>query len=177
MAMPLLEQPTRVRGWTELVAMVWLVGVGALICDYLQLSWPLIVGARTLFATAVCATLWLTLIPRARCLAGTSQAELYSLTRLVSRWVYILMYGLAIVRVSLNLYDASHQCFLCSATAATGPVRSLDDFQFYIACCVVPLWLVRAIALTVPFKPVRATTTCPPPSGSNSLIVEIPGSG
>jgi hypothetical protein len=51
--------------------------------------------------------------------------------------VYILMYGLALARVVLYLYESSQHF-----------VRPMDDFQFYIACCVLPLWFARAAILT-----------------------------
>lgn len=156
MATALVEQPTRGNGWLGRATLVWLVGVAALICDDFQLSRPLIIGARTVFATAVCTVICLALIPKARSLAGTSRAELYVFTRLVSRWVYIFLYSLAIVRVGLNLYDARHHCLFCSAQEVLAPPRSLDNFQIYIACCVVPLWVVRAIVLAFPFNPGRA---------------------
>src|SRR5690349_16653841 len=123
-----------------LAAVAWFVGLIALICDYVQALRPLIISLHVLFGILTCAAICLALIPKARSLADAPQAELYLFTRLVSRWVYILMYGLAIVRVSLNLYAATQHCTLCSAPGATGSVRSLDDFQFYIACCIVPLW-------------------------------------
>jgi hypothetical protein len=129
--------------------------VVALLFDHLQLSRPLIISMHTLFGILTCAAICLALIPNARSLAEGPQAELYLFVRSVSRWVYILLYGLAIVRVSFNLYDATQHCALCGARSATGSVRSLDDFQFYIGCCIVPLWLVRAVVLTVPFNPIH----------------------
>ena len=134
----------RDRIWAAAAA--WLAGVSALLCDHFEASLPFIIGARALFAVAACGTIFLVLMGKARELAGTSQAQLYQFARRVSRWVYILLYGLAITRVSLYLYDVSH-CAGCKTANAIVPVRSLDDFQFYVICCVASLWVVRAWVL------------------------------
>jgi hypothetical protein len=63
-----------------------------------------------------------------------------SLGRLVSRWTYILLYGLALVRIGL---------YLCEGRA---PVSSLDDFQFYIVASVAPLWVIRSAVLARPLS-------------------------
>ena len=147
-----------------LAATAWVVGLMALTCDYLQPSRSLILGVRAFFGIMTCAAICLALIPKARSLAGAPRAELYLFARLVSRWVYISMYGLALVRVGLSLYDATQHCTVCGTQSTMAPVRSLEDFQYYIACCVVPLWLVRAIVLVVPFNPIRSVTSstaCP----------------
>ncbi len=140
----------RDRNCIGLAATAWIVGLAALACDYLQPSPPLVISMRTLFGIATCTAIYVALIPKARALADAPQVQLYLLTRLVSRWVYILMYGLALARVSLNLYDT---------TLAIAPARPLDDFQFYIACIVVPLWVLRAIVLKVPFNAIRGLTS------------------
>jgi hypothetical protein len=88
----------------------------------------------------------------ARAIAGTSQHDLYQMTRLVSRWVYILLYALAMVRVLFYLYEASQHCGSCSATKTVDAVRPLDDFQLYVAFCAVPLWVVRTLVLAMPFR-------------------------
>jgi hypothetical protein len=134
------------RDYILAAATAWLIGLSALLCDHFQPSLPFIIGSHVLFAVATCGAICLVLIGKARALAGTSQPELYLFTRLVSRWVYILMYALALVRVALHLYE-------------TSSARSLDDFQFYIACCVVPLWAIRAVVLAMPLKS-RATSEC-----------------
>jgi hypothetical protein len=150
------RHPMRDHGPIGMGAVAWLIGVAALVCDYLQASRPLILGMHTLFGMVVGATICLALIPKACSLRQASRAELYLFTRSVSHWVYIFMYALAIVRVGLNFYEASQPCSLCAAHSGAGSIRSMDDFQFYIACCVVPLWVVRAIVLMVPFPPIRA---------------------
>src|SRR5690242_12875511 len=128
------------RGFIWVAATVWLIGCAALLCEHFQPSSPLVIGMHALFAVGTCAAICLVLFAKAHALAGTSQPELYQIVRLVSRWVYILLYALAVVRMILYLYEA-------------GPaVRSPDDFQFYVACVVLPLWLVRAVVLAVPFR-------------------------
>ena len=66
--------------------------------------------------------------------------------RLISRWVYILMYALAVARVGLYLYEENQLCTYCGAATAVASARPLDDFQFYVACCVLPLWVVTNMA-------------------------------
>lgn len=145
------------RDYILAAATAWFIGLSALFCDHLQPSLPLIVGTRALFAIATCGAIWLVLIAKARTLAGLAQVELYQFTRLVSRWVYILLYALAVMRVSLYLYEASRHCSLCKATNTPDSVRSLDDFQFYVICCVAPLWAARAWVLAAPFNTGTAT--------------------
>jgi hypothetical protein len=132
-------------------AAAWIIGLAALVCDHLHPAWTVIIGMRTLFAFAATTAIGLVLIAGARDLEGADRSQLYLLTRLVSRWVYILMYVLAIVRVGFYLLESSQHF-----------VRPMDDFQFYIACCVAPLWLVRAAVLAGPFKWLHRTR--PPPS-------------
>jgi hypothetical protein len=134
------------RDWIAIASTAWIIGLAALLCDHFQPYRPLIVALHALFAVASCGAICLIVIPRARALAGSSQTELYLFTRLVSRWVYISMYILAIVWVGLSLHDAGRYCAACTTPAPPA------DFQFYVASCVAPWWLVRAIVLAVPFK-------------------------
>ena len=136
------------RGGIWIAAVAWFIGLAALLCDRFQPSALLVVGMRTLFGIAVCAAICLVLIPPARALAGANRLQLHLHTRLVSHWVYILLYALAAVRVGMFLYDQSQHCTLCAARGAAASVRPLDDFLFYIACCIAPLWVVRAMVLT-----------------------------
>ena len=138
------------RGWIWVAPTAWIVGLAALLCEHFQPSGSLVIAMRTLFGIATCAAICLVLISKARALAGMPQLELYLFTRLVSHWVYILMYLLAAARVGLYLYDVSRHCTR-NGPGCLGSVRPLDDFQFYVACCVVPLWMVRAMVLTLPF--------------------------
>lgn len=121
-------------------AAAWVVGLAALLCDHFQPVAPVIIGMHGLFGIAACGAICLALIPAARVS-----------TRLISRWVYSLMYILAIVRVCLYLYE-SHPDGL---QLALRPVRPVDDFQFYVCCCVIPLWVVRAAVLSAPFRRVN----------------------
>src|SRR5690349_15345861 len=95
----------RNRDWISVAAAVWSIGLMALLCDHLRLSIPLVIGVRMLFVAATSCAIGFTLFNKARALAGTSQEELYSFSRLVSRWVYILMYGLGIARIALCVYE------------------------------------------------------------------------
>lgn len=107
---------------------------------------------RALFTMATCGALCLVLVSKARNSAGTPPIELYLFARLVSRWVYILVYVLAMARVALYLYEASQQRALCGVGAPTRAIGSLEDFQFYVASAVLPLWVARAVILAGPFR-------------------------
>jgi hypothetical protein len=140
----------RDRVW--LAATAWSIGLGALLCDHFQPSSRVSTGVRALFAVVTCGAICLVLIDKARALGEVAQPQLYQFTRLVSRWVYILLYLLALARMAIYLYEASGYCMLCSAHEAIGPVRPLDDFQLYVGCCLVSLWSARVLVLAVPFK-------------------------
>ena len=139
--MPPLAGSILERDGIWLAAAAWIIGLASLVCDHLQPVRSVIIGLHALFAFATTGAIALTLITGARDLEGMPQPQLYLFTRLVSRWVYILMYVLAITRVGFYLYESSQHF-----------VRPMDDFQFYVACCVIPLWLVRAVVLSAPFK-------------------------
>jgi hypothetical protein len=138
--------------WTRTAALALATGVAALLCDHFQLSRAAIFDMRALFGLVATASICAVLVEKARSPATTSGADLYLYTRLVSRWVYILMYVLAVVRVGLYLLEADRSYASHTPHHQLPPPRSLDDFQFYVTCCVTPLWLVRALVLTVPFK-------------------------
>lgn len=112
----------------------WLVGVLALVCDSIHPAQLLITAAHVLFIIVTCSALCLVLIPRALVAPSSSRAELYLFTRSVSRWSYVALYGLALVRFGLYLRLPTR-------------VSSLDDFQFYIAWSVGPLWVIRTLIL------------------------------
>lgn len=113
----------------------WAIGLAAILCDFFQCSEPLIIAARTLFAAATCTATCLALMPKDTAFAAAHPEQMLLLARLVSRWTYILLYALALVRIGLYLSEAR------------ASVSSLDDFQFYIVACVVPLWVIRAWVL------------------------------
>lgn len=121
------ELPLAVAG-----SVTWALGLVAILCDVFENSEPLIIVARALFASATCTTIGLALIPRDRALAGAHPVEILLRARLISRLTYALLYSLALVRATLYLWT---------------PARSLEDFQFYIVACVVPLWVIRAVVL------------------------------
>jgi hypothetical protein len=130
----------------------WAIGMFAVLCDHFQPSAQLRIGIHALFAVVTCGAISLVLIDKARGLAGTSQWELHEFTRLVSRWVYILLYTLALMRLAVYLYEASQHYLADEGQHAVALARPLDDFQLYIGCCVASLWSVRALVLAVPFK-------------------------
>jgi hypothetical protein len=139
----------------------WTVGLTALVAEHFHPSQAAIITARTIFGLVSCASLSFVLLQKLR--AGTSELEMYLFIRVMSRWVYILMYALALVRVCLYIYDVNQTCVHCHPGDAMAPIRSIDDIQFYIAFIVGPLWLVRAIVLVgpswaTPQSETRATT-------------------
>jgi hypothetical protein len=129
------ERSTQALALPVAASATWAIGLGAILCDFFQCSAPLIIAARTLFAAATCIALGLALIPKDRAFAAAHPAQMLIQGRLVSRWTYILLYGLALVRIGLCL---------CEGKA---PVGSLDDFQFYIVASVAPLWVIRSAVL------------------------------
>lgn len=134
-----------IRDWVWAAATPFSLGLGALLCDHFQPDRPVALGMHVLFSVATWVSLCQVLIVKTQGLAITSLRDLHLFARLVSRWVYVLIYGLALLRVGLYMYE---------------PVRSPDDFQFYIACSVLPLWIIRAVALGRPFnRPVAAIFT------------------
>jgi hypothetical protein len=138
----------RHRDWIGVATAVWSIGLCALLCDHIHPSLTLVTSARALFAAATSGAICWALVDKARALAGTAQEELYRFSRLVSRWVYILMYALAIARIALCLYE--------QAQGTAKSVRPLDDFQFYVATCIASLWLIRGVVLALPFKHLSA---------------------
>jgi hypothetical protein len=134
--------------WTA--ALVLCTGLTALTCEHLQLAQPLVEGMRVLFGLTTTVAISTTLIAGARRLADQPAPELYRYTRLVSRRVYILVYVLGIVRISLYLFDVSHAQL--GHNSHLPAVRPLDDFLFYVCCSIIPLWSVRALVLTIPVR-------------------------
>jgi hypothetical protein len=123
----------------------WLVGLPALICDSIQPGHFLLTATHALFIIVTCSALCVALVPRALAASSSNRTDLYLFSRSVSRWIYVAVYGLALVRLGLHL---------CLPTQ----VRSLDDFQFYIAWSVVPLWVIRFAVLAMPFARPAART-------------------
>jgi hypothetical protein len=136
------------RSLVWIAATAWSLGLTALLCDHFR-SPGLIVGARSSFGVFATGAIGLTLMRKARALADHPDA-LSVFMRRFSRWVYVLLYLLALARLGV-FFD--EKVASTGSLANQGAARSLDDFQFYIACCVVPLWSFRAIALTLPLGP------------------------
>lgn len=155
----------RNRDWARVAAAVWCVGLCALLCDHSRPSLPLVIGVRALFVAATSGAICWALVDKASALAGTSQEELYSFSRFVSRWVYISMYALAIARFALYLYE--------QAQGTAKPVRPMDDFQFYVATCIVSLWVIRGVVLALPFKDLSAPDE-PPQTAAQPLTIGRP---
>jgi hypothetical protein len=140
----------RHRDGIWIAVLAWGTGLAALSCDHFELTGAPVVEVRTLFGVVTCAAISLALFEKARHPQSITRLELYLWTRLVSRWVYIFMYVLALARMGFYLGESYHHCATCAVRHGLNTVRPLDDFQFYIACCVIPLWVVRAAVLNIP---------------------------
>ena len=114
-------------------------GLVALVYDFLKISQPRIFNLHLLFGAAVAALVTACLLHGRRSLAHRPPVELRCYARRVARWTYILLYVLAFVRLGLDL-----------VANAGSRVHSMDDFQIYVAYCVIPMWLVRALVLSLP---------------------------
>lgn len=140
----------RDRDGIWIAVLAWGTGLAALSCDHLQLGGSAAIEVRALFGVVTCGAISLVLFEKARHPESITKLELYLWTRLVSRWVYIFMYVLALARMGFYLGESYQHCATCVVRHGLNTVRPLDDFQFYIACCVIPLWVVRAAVLSVP---------------------------
>ncbi len=131
--------------WSTSIAVatpVLCTGLTALFCEHLQLASPFAEGIHVLFGGVTSTAIAAVLICGAQQLADRPAGELYRFTRQVSRWVYVLLYVLAIVRVGFYLMDESYA--RVGHRLHHAAVRSPDDFQLYLWCCIIPLWSIRA---------------------------------
>jgi hypothetical protein len=143
-----IEPTMRKRTWISTSVLVLCIGVAGLLCEHFELSHPFVPGMHVLFGCTTLAVISAVLFAGARRLADQPALELYSYTRLVSRWVYILLYVLGIVRVCLYLLDVNHG--QVGPSMHPLPLRPPDDFYFYVTCFITPLWVMRALVLTAP---------------------------
>jgi len=147
---PPLAAPKWARPLPWAAGGVLCLGVAALICDYLRVPQPRIFNLHLLFGAAVSALLTACLFHGRRSLARRPPAELHAYARIVARWTYILLYVLAWVRLGLELSETKLTPSGSPAGGVGSRIHSLDDFQIYVAYCVIPLWLVRALVLCLP---------------------------
>jgi hypothetical protein len=146
---PPLAAPKWARSLPWAASGVLCLGVAALICDYFKVSQPRIFNMHLLFGAVVAAFVTACLLHGRRSLAHRPPVELYAYARRVARWTYILLYVLALVRLGLYLCEMLLTSSSSPAGAAGSRIHSLDDFQIYVAYCVIPMWLVRAIVLSL----------------------------
>src|ERR1700761_7982982 len=93
--------------YTWIAAAAWTAGVACLAWEHCHTSPAMMVAARTVFGIISCASIGCVLLQKLHEPAGTSEAEKYLFIRLLSRWVYILLYGLALVRFCLFWKDVN----------------------------------------------------------------------
>ena len=132
--------------WMRVATPVLFAGLVALYCEHIRVSPPLTETVRVLFAVVTCTAIAAVLITGALDLADQPTLELHRFTRLVSRWVYILVYVMAMVRVGFYLLDSSQTAGMHQM------VRPPDDFQTYLWSCLIPLWSIRAAVLSDRFR-------------------------
>jgi hypothetical protein len=133
-----------------LSALVLLPGLVSLLCEYFEISKLFVECVHVLFGATTVAATGAALIIGARSAARRSNVEMHAHIRLVSRWVYILLYVLAVSRLGLHALELRHVHAKSNSHDSVEYVRPLDDFSFYIACCVIPLWSIRAWVLMRP---------------------------
>jgi len=144
-----MEQERHRYTWIRVATPVLCAGLVALYCEHIRVSPPLTETVRVLFGVVTCTAIAAVLITGALDLADQSTLELHRFTRLVSRWVYILVYVMATVRVGFFLLDSSQARGMHPSHPG---VRSPDDFQTYLWSCLIPLWLIRAAVLSDRFR-------------------------
>lgn len=99
------------------------------------------------------------LVQQRRVLGYHGSAEFYAHARRLTRWVYILLYPLAGVRLSLYLFEIVATSFNPHVHNSVSRVRLLGDFQIYIAYGVIPLWVIRPFFLGSKIKVVPCLRT------------------
>src|SRR4051812_8002369 len=102
-----MEQVMHRYTWIRVATPVLCGGLIALYCEHIRVSPLLTETVRVLFGVVACAAIVAELITGALDLADQSTLELQRFARLVSRWVYILVYVMATVRVGFYLMDSS----------------------------------------------------------------------
>ena len=123
-------------------ALVLLVGVIGLSCDFLQVAQPRFFDIHLLFGTLVSLTVSTLLLQQRQILAKDAD-RFYAYTRGVTRWVYLLLYALAGFRLSLNLLDAATRSPGIAAAHPIASAQPLGDFKLYVLYTVIPFWCIR----------------------------------
>jgi len=144
-----MEQVMHRYTWIRVATPVLFAGLVALYCEHIRVSPPLTETVRVLFGVVTCTAIAAVLITGSLDLADQSTLELHRFTRLVSRWVYILVYVMATVRVGFYLLDSSQAREMHRLHQV---VRTPDDFQTYLWSCLIPLWSIRAAVLSNRFR-------------------------
>jgi hypothetical protein len=148
-----MEQVLHRYSWIRIATPVLCAGLAALYCEHIGVSPLLTEAVRLLFGIVACTAIAAMLITGARDLADRPTLELRHFTRVVSRWVYVLIYILAIVRFCFYFLDSNQAR---GSHHLHHPVlRSPDDFQAYLWCCIIPLWSFRALVHSERFRKIR----------------------
>jgi hypothetical protein len=126
--------PAKLQAGVLIGTLVVLSGLGALACDFLRVPQPKILDVHWLFGAVLLAAVAWSLRKAWRSPEGFDAGRFYICARRLARWVYLLLYFMAAVRISLYL--------------SGGP--TLDDFQVYIGFGLLAVCLIRVCAM---FRP------------------------
>lgn len=132
-------------------ALVLTLGVASVSADCLNLTQPAVFNLHLLFGFCLWLAVGGSLLRQRRNSEFGSAAGYYEYSRRLSRWVYILLYLLAGVRLAFHLSELMNYSAAHGNGASIAP-RSLDDFQIYIGYALVPLWVMRILVCYVPAR-------------------------
>lgn len=139
-------KPAKLPAGVLIGALVLLIGLGSLACDFLRVPQHKILAVHWLFGAMLLAAVAWSLRKAWHSPEGFDAGRFYVCARRLARWVYLLLYFMAAVRICLYLYAG----------------RALDDFQVYLGFGLLAVCLIRVCAM---FRP---------EPGSNSLRPQLP---
>jgi hypothetical protein len=147
LAISRLECPRFLDAQSIVAALVFAVGITALLMDFLAVPQAGLPDMHLIFGLAMLVAITGSLAQKLHTLGRTHNSEFCLYARELSRRVYLLLYGLAAVRLGLYLYEALAAASDARMLDPVTRVRSMDDFQIYILYGVAPLWVIRSIFL------------------------------
>ena len=142
-------QIARDRAILTVASAVLILGVASVTADCLNMRQPPVFNLHLLFGISLWLAVGRRLIRERSSCDIASIAHYNAYTRQLSRWVYILLYLLAAVRLMFHLSEVLGPSNGRHGAGLPAP-HSLDDFQIYIAYALVPLWAIRFLVLYAP---------------------------